>query len=161
VAHSHGHALSNLVFNAYRDCQQPAWIGKGFSFWASFEHLFRDTEWGVAVHVKTDSDLMSDAVEGHKPTEVGLRAAFKEVALAKGPVLTRLLSTPFREYTDVWSRDLGARQGPPTRPVGARRAKRECAPRKTGGQTCRGGAMPPEPKAPKAPARSWSISRVF
>jgi hypothetical protein len=92
VAHSLGHVLSNMVFNANRLSGQPDWIAEGFAYWVSFEHLSRNTDYCVAFNLPAKSYGRSgpDTKEGLKPSETGLRAAFNELALENGPDLTRL-----------------------------------------------------------------------
>jgi hypothetical protein len=90
VAHSLGHDIANLAFNGRAD--MPAWIGEGFAYWISFEHLSRNSVTCFAFSMPTYARAAEK--EGEKAVEQGLRAAFNALALAKGPSMSDLVQTP-------------------------------------------------------------------
>lgn len=91
VAHSLGHALPNIAWNQSHDYGLPDWIGEGFGYWVSFEHLSRNSD-SCILFAPRDYVRSGGVKEGTKPTvEQGLRATFIDLALRQGPPLGRLM----------------------------------------------------------------------
>ncbi|HYC78484.1 MAG TPA: hypothetical protein VEI02_12730, partial [Planctomycetota bacterium] len=90
VAHTIGHDLADLAFARGQAC--PAWMGEGFGYWVSFEHLARNSITCFAFSMPTYAKAAER--EGLKQTEEGMRAAFLALALSKGPSMSDLMQTP-------------------------------------------------------------------
>lgn len=90
VAHTLGHNVADLAFNGRAG--MPAWIGEGFAYWISFEHLARNSVTCFAFSMPTYAK--GAEAEGAKAVEQGMRAAFNDLAIRSGPSMSDLFQTP-------------------------------------------------------------------
>jgi hypothetical protein len=96
VAHGLGHDLASFHFA--RGGTVPAWVDEGLAYWVSFEYLSRNTVTCFAFSLPAGYTRVADK-EGEKKVERGMRAAFNEAALTKGPPLSDLLRMKLVEMT--------------------------------------------------------------
>ncbi|MEW6742642.1 MAG: hypothetical protein AB1486_07770 [Planctomycetota bacterium] len=99
MAHRLGHILANVHYNANRASPCPAWLEEAAGYYVSFEHLGRNTvtcfSWGESRYAKPAKK------EGDRTVQAGLKGAFSEVAVAKGPPVGILVTRLHHEFDDA------------------------------------------------------------
>ncbi len=99
VAHSMGHMLADLQYNAGYQQGLPDWLQEGVAYYMSFEYLGRNSitcfDWGKSTYAK------QAAPDGVKTVQLGQKGTFNEVALAHGATFDALFIKPLFQFDDA------------------------------------------------------------
>ena len=98
VAHTLGHTLANLHYNAGRRQTSQAWVEEAVGYFLSFGYLGRNSL--TCFQLAQGKYAVKKPKEGEKTVELGMRGHFNQLALNFGPTMEQLSLKTLAEISD-------------------------------------------------------------